>query len=431
MATTTLDTLLPEYGRRKGVYVGSFTTTSNPTGSAKTLTSTGLLSAGYNSDDDLNDYWVRITSGTDDDLIRRVDDHTGSTGVLTLAAGASISSGTNVTFEVYTEDPQLLVNELNSARASAFPALHRVIHDRDVTGASQQKRFVIPTSILEVTRLYTEPRLESSFADNIIGTLDCDFEGDFTDFTDTTLSATLSAETETNAPDNQMVFAGSQSGKLHVAASTTGYLYLVVPSPTNYIGEELNLSLWVYATTVTSVTVKAAIRTDSGSWTVGTAHGGDGWERLSVSLTDHSIASNIHVGIQLVNGSGAAYVCYTDEWVATAGRTDNPYPQAVSLTNWWKEGASVVVPAGVPGNQNLLFVGIAPLSSVSAGSDTMEIGEDRYQILFQSAVEVATEAEFDDLDDGDLNLTQRRNTHARNRQTENAMVLPSTRRTVV
>ena len=150
-----------------------------------------------------------------------------------------------------------------------------------------------------------------------------------------------------------------------------------------------------------------------------------------MSLTDHSIASNIHVGIQLVNGSGAAYVCYTDEWVATAGRTDNPYPQAVSLTNWWKEGASVVVPAGVPGNQNLLFVGIAPLSSVSAGSDTMEIGEDRYQILFQSAVEVATEAEFDDLDDGELNLTQRRNTHARNRQTENAMVLPSTRRTVV
>ena len=61
----------------------------------------------------------------------------------------------------------------------------------------------------------------------------------------------------------------------------------------------------------------------------------------------------------------------------------------------------------------------------------MEIGEDRYQILFQSAVEVATEAEFDDLDDGELNLTQRRNTHARNRQTENAMVLPSTRRTVV
>ena len=131
MATTTLDTLLPEYGRRKGVYVGSFTTTSNPTGSAKTLTSTGLLSAGYNSDDDLNDYWVRITSGTDDDLIRRVDDHTGSTGVLTLAAGASISSGTNVTFEVYTEDPQLLVNELNSARASDTPCgipfqLHRI-----------------------------------------------------------------------------------------------------------------------------------------------------------------------------------------------------------------------------------------------------------------------------------------------------------------
>ena len=61
----------------------------------------------------------------------------------------------------------------------------------------------------------------------------------------------------------------------------------------------------------------------------------------------------------------------------------------------------------------------------------MEIGEDRYQILFQAAMEVATEAEFDDLDDNELNQIQRRNTHARNRLLENAMVLPSTRRTVV
>ena len=429
MATTTLNTLLPEYARRKGVYVGSFTTTSNPSGSAKTLTSTGLISSGYNSDDDLNDHWVRITSGTDDDNIRRIDDHTGSTGVLTLASGTNLSSGTNVTFEIYTEDPQLLINELNSARSSAFPALHRVIHDRDVTGASQQKRFAIPSNILEVNRLYAEPRLKSSFADNIIETLDCDFEGDLTDFTST--SVTLAAETETNSPDNQMVFDGSQSGKVTVAASTTGYLNLAVPSPTNYVGEELNLSLWVYATTVTSVTVKAAIRTDSGSWTLGTEHGGGGWERLSVSLTDHSISSTIHVGIQVVNGSGAAYVCYTDEWIATAGRTENPYPQANPVVNWRKEGTDVVIPGGIPGNNNLLFVGIAPLSSVSAGTDTMEIGEDRYQVLFQAAMEVATEAEFDDLDDNELNLTQRRNTHARNRLLENAMVLPSTRRTVV
>ena len=429
MATTTLNTLLPEYARRKGVYVGSFTTTSNPSGSAKTLTSTGLISSGYNSDDDLNDHWVRITSGTDDDELRRIDDHTGSTGVLTLASGTNLSSGTNVTFEIYTEDPQLLINELNSARSSAFPALHRVIHDRDVTGASQQKRFAIPTNILEVNRLYAEPRLKSSFADNIIETLDCDFEGDLTDFTST--SVTLAAETETNAPANQMVFDGSQSGKVTVAASTTGYLNLAVPSPTNYVGEELNLSLWVYATTITSVTVKAAVRTDSGSWTLGTEHGGDGWERLSVSLTDHSISSTIHVGIQVVNGSGAAYVCYTDEWVATAGRTENPYPQANPVVNWRKEGTDVVIPGGIPGYNNLLFVGIAPLSSVSAGTDTMEIGEDRYQILFQAAMEVATEAEFDDLDDNELNQIQRRNTHARNRLLENAMVLPSTRRTVV
>jgi hypothetical protein len=429
VATTTLDILLPEYARRKGVWVGSFTTTSNPSGSAKTLTSTGLESAGYNADDDLNDHWARITSGTDDDDIRRVDDHTGSGGVLTLASGANLSSGSSITFEVYTEDPQLLINELNSARSLAFPSLHRVIHDRDSTGASLQKRYEVPSTILEVTRLYSEPRLHTSIADNVVGTLDCDFEGALTDFTSS--SATLAEESETNTPDNQMVFDGSASGKITVTNGNTGYVYLVVPSPTNYEGEELNLTIWAYALSVTSVTVKAAIRTDAGTWSVGTAHGGDGWERLSVDMSDHSLSSSIHVGIQIVNGSSSDYVCYTDEWIATAGRTENPYPQANPITNWHKEGTMLVIPDGVSASQNLLIIGIAPLSSVSAGSDTMEVGEDRYQLLFQAAVEAATEAEFDDLDDGELNLTQRRNTHARNRKTESAMVLPSTRRTVV
>ena len=51
MATTTLNTLLPEFAKRHGYWVGSFTTTTNITGSDKVIVSTGLISSGYDDDD--------------------------------------------------------------------------------------------------------------------------------------------------------------------------------------------------------------------------------------------------------------------------------------------------------------------------------------------------------------------------------------------
>lgn len=431
MAESSLNTLLPLFAKRIGAFTGAFTTSANPTGSAKTLTSTGFGNAGYNDDGDLEDHWFRITSGTDDDLIRRCDSFTGAsgTGVATLAAGDDISSGSSVTFEVYTRNPQEIIDFLNAARYGAFPDLHRVIVDRDTTAQAGKSRYAIPSNILTPQRLYEEPRLPSGGSDSIIATLDDDFEGNLTDFTAS--SATLTAEADTTSPSNPMVLQGAQSGKIVVAAGATGYVYLTVPDPTNYVGEELNLSLWLHALTVASVTTKASIRTDAGSWSVGTEHGGDGYERLSVSLSDQSIANSIHVGVQIVNGSSDAYVVYTDEWLATAGRTENPYLTGEPITNWYREGDIMVVPNGVGQGNQLLVRGIGTISALTTGASTTEVGEDRYELLWQSAIAAMTEAEFNELDSAELNGVQRLNTHARNRRTDNAMVLPSTRRSPV
>jgi hypothetical protein len=429
MATTTLNTLLPEFAKRNGFYVGSFTTTTDVTGSDKVITSTGLINSGYDDDDSLIDYWIRITSGTDDDAIRRVDDYTGSTGSCTVASGGNLSSGSSVTFEVYTRDPQEIIDALNSARTALYPSVHQVIYERDVTGETFRSKYPVPSTIHSVSKLWYEPRIQSSWADNLVENLDSDFEGDLSDFTAT--NATLSVETETNSPNNQMVWDGTQSGKIVVANGNTGYVSLTIANPSNYEGQEINVSLWVHALTVSGATVKAAVRIDGGSWTVGTGHGGDGWERLSVSTSPQGINTSIDVGLEIVNSTGADYHVYADELVATAGRTENAYPQARLITNWYPEGANVVIPAGVPENTNLLFEGVAPLSSVNAGTDTMEIGANRYEILFQSAMAVLTSGEFQESDDGELNTVQRRNTHARNRIQENTMVVPTRIRTVV
>jgi hypothetical protein len=383
--------------------------------------------AGYNAEGDLEDHWFRITSGSNDDAIRRCDSYAAS--VATLASGANLASGSSVTFEVYTRDPQELINYLNAARTAAFPDLHREVFDRDISAATGQTRFARPTGIRRVNRLYEESRLASAHADSIISSLDSDFEGDLTDFTQT--NATLVAEDETATPDNKMVWAGNQSGKITVAAGATGYVYLSVPSPTNYVGQELNHSLWLHALTVASVTVKAAARTDAGSWSVGDSHGGDAWERLSVALSDMSISSSIHVGVEIVNGSADDYVVYTDEWLSTAGRTENPYPSGDPILVWYEEGDTIVIPNGVQQNKQLLVRGIGTVSAVAAGSDEMEVDEENYEVLWQSAIAAMTEADFQDLDQSELNAVQRLNTHARNRREDSAMVLPSTRKTIV
>lgn len=431
MAESSLNTLLPLFAKRIGAYIGSFTTTTDPDGTAKTLTSTGFGDAGYNEDGDLEDHWFRITSGSDNDIFRRCDSFSGASGagVATLAAGVNVSSGEDVTFEVYTRNPQELIDFLNAARYSAFPDLHRVIVDRDTTEQSGKTRYAIPSNIITPQRLYEERRLASGSSDSIIDSLDDDFEGDLTDFTST--NATLTAETETASPDNPMVWAGSQSGKIVVASGATGYVYLTVPNPTNYIGQEINLSLWLHALTVASVTVKAAVRTDAGSWSVGSSHGGDAWERLSVALSDQSISSSIHVGVEIVNGSADDYVVYTDEWLATAGRTENPYKSGDPILNWRREGDDLVIPDGVGQNMQLVVEGIGNMSAVAVGTDTMEVGEERYELLWQSAVEAMTESGFFEMDNSELMTEQKLNTHARNRRKENAMVLPSTRKSPV
>jgi len=431
VAESTLNDLLPLFAKRIGAFIGSFTTSADPSGSEKTLTSTGFGDAGYNEDGDLEDHWFRITSGTDDDIIRRCDSFVGAsgTGVATLAAGTDISAGSSVTFEVYTRNPQELIDFINGGRYGAFPDLHRVVIDRDTTAQSGKSRYAIPSNIITPQRLFEEPRLASGGSDSIIATLDADFEGTLTDFTSS--SATLTAEASTTSPGNSMVLKGSQSGKIVVAAGATGYVYLTVPNPTNYAGEEINLSLWLHALTVASVTVKAAIRTDAGSWSVGESHGGDGYERLSVALSDQSISSSIHVGVQIVNGSADTYTAYTDEWLATAGRTENPYRTGSPILHWYREGDTLVIPSGVSQGNQLLAQGIGTISALTTGASTTEVGEDRYELLFQSAIAAMTESEFQELDSTELNGAQRLNTHARNRLSENAMVLPSTRRSPV
>ena len=88
--TSTVDTILPEYAQRIGAYVGSYTTTTN-IGSDTSVISTGLTDRGFTADDVLNDFFIRCTSGNNDNTIRRISDFTGSSGTITVTGAITES----------------------------------------------------------------------------------------------------------------------------------------------------------------------------------------------------------------------------------------------------------------------------------------------------------------------------------------------------
>ena len=182
MATTTLNTMLPAFGRTIGAYIGSFTTTTaiGGTGSLTVVISTELKDSGFTNDDALNDTFIKITSANNDDTVRRVTDYTASSGTITIS-GTDLTndSSTQATFELYRYDPDQLRDSLNDARLVAFPRLYNEVLDRALTLSGSQIRYTRPTSIPKgfVRQVYVENRIDAkTFEYNIVGTLNCYFE---------------------------------------------------------------------------------------------------------------------------------------------------------------------------------------------------------------------------------------------------------------
>tara|TARA_R100000008_G_scaffold74721_2_gene53629 strand:- start:2675 stop:3991 length:1317 start_codon:yes stop_codon:yes gene_type:complete len=419
MATTTLDTMLPQFGRYIGAYIGSFTTTTAIAANTSVV-STELTDSGFNNDDALNDTFIKITSANNDDTVRRVTDYTASSGTITVSGTALTSdSSTQATFELYRYDPDQLRDTLNDARLEAFPELYKHVEDTTLTLEGSQHKYARPTSIRQgfVRQIYEEPRIDAkSFANNIVNTLNCDFE----EWTDSTTPAdwvndsftSITQETETTGPDNWMVFSGTYSAQFQVAAGSVNTALLTVPSGTNYKGEEINVGIWVYSRTASRVS--AAIQIDSGTISTGTTHSGGGWERLTHTLVATDLATSIKVGLHVTSTSDA-FVFYADEIVATAGQSEIPQSLGSPIMGWREETDNIIIHGIRSANNYQLRVrGMALLSSLSSGSDTMEIEGDQLRLLFSYAAMLWFQQDIDQLDDTEFQIAQRRFGHFRN-----------------
>ena len=424
-STSTVDTILPEYARRLGAYTGSFSTTTNITTNTSVV-STGLTDRGFTVDDTLNDFYIRITSGENDNEIRRISDYTGSSGTITVTGTNLAAEDSAETFEIYRYDPNLLLDTLQSGAQSAFPSLYVEVNDRNTTLGGSQQLYPRPTSIPPgyVRQISIEPRIDAkSHGNNIVGTLNCDFENSTISTDWTASNITLAAEEETTGPDNFMVYAGTQSGKCTVGSSSVGTLLMTVPSGTNYVGEEINVGIWVYSRTASRVS--AAIQLDSSSVSVGSTHSGLGWERLTHTLVADGVSSSIKVGVSAT--SGTAFVFYADEIVVTAGQSEIPRVPINKVFSWREEGSSIRIFEGVSQDRNLLVRGMGMLDFTqldTTGANTVELNQSQRRMLYNYAAMELFQGEIDTIDSTEQQEALNRFNHFRNRANERIGAMP-------
>ena len=403
MATTTLQNLRRQFG----VYLGygeqlgkdgeAWTTTTN-IGASTTIISTELRDYGFDDitesgsgDDMFENWWVIIHGSNNAQTVRRVKSYDASAGQITVA-GTNLSAESSATdFELHKYSPTLLRELLNTARLRSFPDLCQPVN-KTLWSAQRQSRFEVPSAIIGTpTSIYLERGVSVDYGNNILS--NADFEtfasSAFTDWSATTLD--IAQEDLTTTPTNYAVFRGQSSARCTSQTGNTGTLLQTISSPGSYSGQTINLSIWVYCLTASVVSTSIVL---NGSTTLGTAndgglHTGNGWELLTSSVNSTVTISSLSVGISIVSTATDNTEFYVDDAICVIGPSQEPVGGREVLNDWRYEpimqGTSqrneVFFPYDLPDNYALRFEGRGYLSSLSAETDTIEIGQPQTDLL--------------------------------------------------
>jgi hypothetical protein len=330
---------------------------------------------------------------------QRVTNYVGSSSTLTLATTDLVAEDESVNFDLCVFHPDDIERAYNKARQNVFERHIGIIRDTETVVMGQNQILItVPSSIRKVQRIYIGDRLEAgSYANNLV------LNGDFEDWTnDESLDnwsvvgsgGTVNQEQQTTSPANYLVLEGSNSARVHRAASTlTTLRQRLNPAQSVAIESvELNFSIWVYCADFGAGTVQAEIAGAGVTDAKGTAHDKTGWERLRVSTpTEHDAAfdSNITVGISIAASSSTAYDVYVDEAICVAGPNEIAEAPWIPLLDY-----EVLPPVGgasnkvirlkhaIPDKRRLRIVGLDELSVQATEATTVEIDGDLLEPLY-------------------------------------------------
>lgn len=391
MPTITWETLKREIGRRAGGHFAVQTISPHITASA--ITSADLI-ARFPNDSRLKGWYVMVedAASSENGKIRRITAYTAATGAMAITDPDLTPDTNERTVSIYRRHPDDLRDAYNSgARLQLFPSLGMVRDVETLVTGQIQHTFTLPTTFRRrPLRVWLGTRQNAeSIAENVLS--NAGFEnftsGAADSWTLVGAGATQAQESQTSGPKNYAVLEGSSSVKLSIADSTaTTFLQTVTPS-VGVEGMEVNKSIWVYCNTASRVSAQISGSDVVSTPVTGTKHGGTGWERLTVNAFIDVNGTSFDTGVDIT--SGVVIALYVDEAICLVGQSEPADSPWEPLLNWrWRpsaagasDGGILEVPYRLPVQHRLRIQGMDLLSSVSADTDTLEVGDDFIPII--------------------------------------------------
>jgi hypothetical protein len=370
-----------------------------PLGSVEFATTTGIgggalggasiistdLGARFNNDDHFNGWFATVVLDVDGGppanglgtATRRVTDYTGSSGTLVLSSPALLSEDEAVDVDLYKFHPDDILQAFNRARQDVFPQIGIVRDVESVVTGPNQYLYTVPSTVRRIVRVEFGQRIQAaSVTENQVtdpGFEDWANAASLTSWSESGSGATVAKEAQTSSPLNYAVLEGTYSALLHAGGGGEATLSQTITPATATENIEVNFSVWVYATNATNL-IKASINS-----TDGTAHGGTGWERLTVSANTAVAAGNVTVRVRILTDT--ALDCYVDEAVAIMGPSephDRPWAPILGYdwippVNGASNGGLIRLQDPLPSGHRIRFVGVDQLSAISVDTDTVEV----------------------------------------------------------
>ena len=410
MATTTYQVARREfadylgYGHLLGLDLSAWTTTANISTDALVI-SAELRDGGFDElagvaasmDNALQGIWLYLIGAAAANVqqSRHVSLYDASAGQITVMGTNWAAESGAIDFELHKYHPIQLRNALNRARVNAFPQLHLPV-TRTLFTALNQYRYDIPAALVgRPDRVYLYAGVPSPFANNLLS--NPDFE-DWTSGTPDSWSATtldIAEETSTTSPKNYAVLESGSSARCTSQSGSIGTLLQNISSPGTHSGQRVSFSVWVYCMTAGKVRTQIDINAvnHTGTTADGGEHGGTGWELLTHFEDALVTVTTLRFGVQVDSDATDNTEFYVDKAIAVAGPLQEPETEPDILQGWtYREDVQgttvrkeIVFPYQLPDNNLLRFEGKGYLSSVSAETDTFEIGAPQTDLLYAYA----------------------------------------------
>ena len=383
--------LLVDFSKFIGDYVASTTTGA---GGTTSLVDTYLNRYG---DDKLIDWYIRISENVNGNqyAVRRISDFVSLTGTVTLAPAFAGTTASGTDYELHRYDPAEKFTALDEARIRAFPDVCILRYNDTLTGDGVNSVFDIPANVRRgPLRAVEEVPLPVQTSWNFITS---PLSNSTTGWTSSSVTATIVTRDQT---DLLVPKYDSSATKVVVAASTNGTYTQTVGNMSNSItaakaaGRRMTFAAWIYCLQSAKITLEL---TDDTATTTSTAHGGGGWELMTV--TRDIVANNattLTVQIDADNDANPVTYWVNRAWLyfGDANRVQDIYRYDRSYFVRRDDTTKKVYLDWIPqqGHQ-IRLVGqdiLTELGSTIAtqATNTMEVDDPAAQILYAEAAKI-------------------------------------------